>query len=534
MSGFRSVDFTHLAYQLLIEKKSPTEKDLQIALGVSYPEYKRLNSAQQIELLQNLGRNTEIINDRAGKSIFYFALALSLTDKKTKKEYLDLIHCINNRDVYDSRCDQLTAYCRDEINKINQANIYKLDKDDIALIRNSKNLNAMLEKSKQAVGMTLYERLRAVYKIYLHCDERINTFHKKYKARDDQMIDYLMAKNHAMAFLQTVLNVKSEAAIHDMMRQSMQQQLLLVHQDLVPGHEIKSETKINMSPGYKEGDIEEKIIYLTPSQRDEHRIIIHNGKFKERRADNTFALVDTSIRQSHAKQGLAAYVINFNGEISIFDHLEEKIAHSSMSQGNPVFAAGEIKIKNGELIALTFHSGHYKPSELNLYNTLKYFQDKGIDISKAEVRLFSESTDIPRLDKKIEGISLAGQYWYKATDIIEKWDKKSKSADKELKTPESVLPPAPARAPVFGFFASGSQSQKSPVATMTGDDLSVWDTFDSMDADVPTATAKGPQQAFSGDPFASPSEDKEKDKSKKGAEKEIASSAQQQHRIKKL
>lgn len=532
MSGFRSVDFTYLAFQLLIERKSPSDQEIETSMGANYLKYKGLNPAQKIEFLQNLGRNTNIVNDTSGRSIFYFALALSLTDKKTKKEYLDLIRCINNKDVYDSRYDQLTAYCRDEINKINQATIYKLDKDDIALIRNSKNLNAMVEKSKQAVGMTLYERLRSVYKIYLHCDEKINAFHKKHRASDDQMIDYLMAKNNAMTFLQTVLNVKSEAAIHNLMEQSMQQQCLL-DQDLIPGHEIKTEIKLTMSSAYKDSDKEEKIIYLTPSQRDEHRIIIHDGKFKERRDDNTFALIDTSIRQSHMKQGYAAYVINLNGEISVFDHLEGETAHSSMTQGNPVFAAGEIKIENGELIALTFHSGHYKPGELNMYHTLKYFQDQGIDISKAEVRLFSESADLSRIEKKIEEISLTGQYWYKAIDIIDKWERKSKSADKELKTPESFLPPAPSQAPAFGFFASDRQSQRSPVAIMTGDDLSVWDTFE-LDTDTPAVTSKAPEQAFSGDPFASPSEDKEKGKFKKESEKEIATSAQQQHQIKKI
>ena len=127
-------------------------------------------------------------------------------------------------------------------------------------------------------------------------------------------------------------------------------------------------------------------IMLTPEQRDTHRIHISNRKFvsRSRTRSDEFHVFDTGKMKSHGKQGFAAYVINMNGEISVFNHhnMADHYAHSSMNAGKPVMAAGEVQIHNGKLIALTTHSGHYKPSAQNVYETLKHFQKNGIDISK--------------------------------------------------------------------------------------------------------------------------------------------------------
>ncbi|MBL7542873.1 MAG: hypothetical protein JNL11_03610 [Bdellovibrionaceae bacterium] len=54
--------------------------------------------------------------------------------------------------------------------------------------------------------------------------------------------------------------------------------------------------------------------------------------------------------------------------------------HSAPVSGEPVYFAGEVKIRNGKLIGLNTNSGHYMPSNENLYNYLKYLQSLGVDL----------------------------------------------------------------------------------------------------------------------------------------------------------
>lgn len=102
--------------------------------------------------------------------------------------------------------------------------------------------------------------------------------------------------------------------------------------------------------------------FLDKEQRAQHRVNIVHGKFKKDNAD-----FDTSQMIAHGKTGFAAFTLNANGELSVFNHLgmRDKIAHSSMNSGSPVVAAGELKIQNGKLLAINTHSGHYRPSLFN-------------------------------------------------------------------------------------------------------------------------------------------------------------------------
>jgi len=135
-------------------------------------------------------------------------------------------------------------------------------------------------------------------------------------------------------------------------------------------------------------DKSEGTVFLTPEQRDEHRVIIRQGKFYEREFNNEYTLCDTTERISHEKTSYAAYTINLKGEISLFDHFEiaDQYAHSSMNAQAPLFAAGEIQIHNGELKALTVYSQHYKPTLNTLYEVLSYFIEHGIDIANVLLR----------------------------------------------------------------------------------------------------------------------------------------------------
>jgi hypothetical protein len=144
----------------------------------------------------------------------------------------------------------------------------------------------------------------------------------------------------------------------------------------------------------KELDKKHQTKMYAAQERASSRVTIREGKFY----NNTGNLMDTSTMISHDKPGYAAFVINDHGEITMFKHHrmrqhDEKknpvdvVAHSAWNSGRSVIGAGEIKIKNGTLIGLTDHSGHYKPNYYNIYEALLIFKKAGVDVSKVSIQV---------------------------------------------------------------------------------------------------------------------------------------------------
>lgn len=121
--------------------------------------------------------------------------------------------------------------------------------------------------------------------------------------------------------------------------------------------------------------------------RAKHRVHLYQGRFHQQGV-----LFDTSRFIAHGKLGYAAYTLNANGELSVFNHygVNHEPVHSTMNAGSPVVSAGELRITNGELIVINTHSGHYEPSLFNAYRALEYFSSKGLNITKTDIYLFQE------------------------------------------------------------------------------------------------------------------------------------------------
>ena len=78
--------------------------------------------------------------------------------------------------------------------------------------------------------------------------------------------------------------------------------------------------------------------------------------------------------------GVYDFIINKEGQLIIGD------GHYHMSgQANSVIAAGQIDVSEGVLKGISNQSGHYQPSEEMLSKFLSYFEDLGVDVSKARV-----------------------------------------------------------------------------------------------------------------------------------------------------
>lgn len=164
-------------------------------------------------------------------------------------------------------------------------------------------------------------------------------------------------------------------------------------QDYVPGKSLKNkfspEELLVVDESSKIIDKSKNTFYLNSIERAEQRVIIHGGIFKK-----DGHVFDTRDMISHNKPGYAAFTLTAPyGELSVFSHkaiAKGRIAHSSMNAGRPVLAAGEIKIENGVITAISTHSGHYKPSLFSIYHALEHFSQNGVTISNIRVMTLND------------------------------------------------------------------------------------------------------------------------------------------------
>jgi hypothetical protein len=148
---------------------------------------------------------------------------------------------------------------------------------------------------------------------------------------------------------------------------------------------IKSKEILDVNDDSKKEDESGSLFITSSVERAQYRVNIHQGVFKK-----NGVLFDTHKMISHGKPGFASFTLNANGEFSVFNHLNKRngFTHSTMNAGAPIVVAGEIKIVDGVLKAITTYSGHYQPSLFNVYRLLEYFSRLNVDISQAIVITF--------------------------------------------------------------------------------------------------------------------------------------------------
>ena len=278
------------------------------------------------------------------------------------------------------------------------------------------------KKKQFDLAPVLENKLDIAYEMYIETTALIDSLPDS----DANKADVMQLQQNAMRFMKILLNIKSD---DEMIALAEQRQRMKVYDSrYLPGRETVAKIEAGESgaatfEGKKakynwrrmaklavaldnnrimrvneEDRTRDPIVgthYLTHEQRAQYRIVVKDGVFYRQSKDG-FDICDTTSMISHNKSGYAAYTINAQGEISIFPHhgMADHMAHSSMNAGAPVFAAGEIKIEKGKLVEMTTHSGHYQPSMENVYRTLKYFQQQGVDISSVQIRDFVDHSDM--------------------------------------------------------------------------------------------------------------------------------------------
>ena len=127
--------------------------------------------------------------------------------------------------------------------------------------------------------------------------------------------------------------------------------------------------------------------YLDDAGRESYRVIPKDGKLVDVNG-NPF---DTAGAVTHwSGDGKAIYVMDEQGNIYASNYQEvSKFHHSSLLGGKPVSAAGELKVRDGEVIGLTDQSGHYMPTRSMTQQMVQRLRDAGIPIRDDQVTMIA-------------------------------------------------------------------------------------------------------------------------------------------------
>lgn len=132
---------------------------------------------------------------------------------------------------------------------------------------------------------------------------------------------------------------------------------------------------------------DKQVRYFSGSKADEYRVTIdkERNRLVGRRGplDTTKASIVDVRRLANPKvvrSGWGTLVVMLNGEIRVANHAEEQnIHHSSLSAGQDVLFAGEIKTdETGKVLAVAPRSGHFKPEARHFDAFCRYLQNQGI------------------------------------------------------------------------------------------------------------------------------------------------------------
>lgn len=78
--------------------------------------------------------------------------------------------------------------------------------------------------------------------------------------------------------------------------------------------------------------------------------------------------------------GRAIFVMDRDGNIFASNHAEAGyFHHSTLGNGGPVAAAGELRVENGQLIYVTAASGHYRPTAAHMEQLKDLLESQGLD-----------------------------------------------------------------------------------------------------------------------------------------------------------
>ncbi|MUL46843.1 hypothetical protein FZI97_13125 [Mycobacterium sp. CBMA360] len=119
----------------------------------------------------------------------------------------------------------------------------------------------------------------------------------------------------------------------------------------------------------------------SPERLARHRVVIdEDGRF--RTIDG--GVLDTRMASASWRPNteLALFVMDPHGNLYVsLRRVVSRIHHSTLAGGGPVAAAGELRVRDGQLLTLTDHSGHYPPTRSDNQIIVAELQQRGVNIA---------------------------------------------------------------------------------------------------------------------------------------------------------
>lgn len=112
--------------------------------------------------------------------------------------------------------------------------------------------------------------------------------------------------------------------------------------------------------------------YISPLQLENYKAYSEKGLlFTQGKKIDTTRSIGLEV------SGAIIYVMSRDGVLYVSHPdiaLDQTFGHSSFLNGQPVICAGDMKVTNGQLLEISFNSGHYKPTPTHMLNCLKLLE----------------------------------------------------------------------------------------------------------------------------------------------------------------
>lgn len=128
-----------------------------------------------------------------------------------------------------------------------------------------------------------------------------------------------------------------------------------------------------------------KVTYMDRETREATRMTIENGQF----------LHPNNVKPNTEANQRHIYVLGNDGTFYSAVYEQGKVNHSSFFRGQPVQGAGEFIFRNGVLAQITSKSGHYKPDNFMILNSLEALHARGVDLSRVQFYNVAEQKNYP-------------------------------------------------------------------------------------------------------------------------------------------
>lgn len=299
-----------------------------------------------------------------------------LTYRKLNKQILEVIEEYQKREVLAKRAlhTEKLRFDFDQVFKNIKACFDLLDKAPFASIKEMADLKKRLQ-----------QQFSNKYQIFL---DNLEEYHRQLSKEECSQIAVLI-ENTAASLLEIIKKYETDDSLFVLspLRKAIRKAAMrfkyhnnkLTISDIVSDQIFKHEAPEYFNKTHNSNLGTE---YFDEKSREPHRVHIIDGKcykFVQENGQLSIVPFSSNANHSHEKNGWVCFIVNLHGEI--FVHSHTKVLHSSFMAGGPVLFAGEFKINNGIIEAISNYSGHYRPPE-DFKQFADFLTHKQVDLSK--------------------------------------------------------------------------------------------------------------------------------------------------------